>query len=835
MIHKSSCSVHNALCLSICVASLVILVITQTIDPTSPYEKLCVSGSLISTTIDGKYEFLYWNSAMNASIYHNIEKNQYLYPFLDSSNTHQYIISADPNNTDTWSSICIIADSSPDYIFNPSDCFKNWISKVKKNNRSDENMRLINCNDICMSGHGKHGKPELDGKYVWWHFDLTMGASAYYCAENDQYLMPRIESNNYYWFIVGDVLESASNYDNFTRCWMARNLPSDYVFDLEDCINWQDKIGDSYFDFFTAIEIHKCRNSSLNLTEAMVYTEQMCISGSILSSVNGIYEYFGWNSNNNASIYYNSNTNYYLYPWFYDETKTYLISNNYSDNISVASCDNTEDCFQDWMTNINGQIVPDVELRLVNCNDICLSGNVRLTLNGVYKWDHFNRTRNSSVYQHHNVYLYGWVFTNNIREWRIGVEYTTPFGLSTCMIGYRVNGYTFNLNDCIVWSSSIDNQWTKDDMVIYECINPPTIAPSSSPTLPTSRPTLIPSQLPTNIQSINPTDHEQSVPTHDPSSTYQIVTVQPTANPSLKPTRSPFNTNNIIITTDNGINNTFIAFNISNANISCGGSISSVKITDSALYKGQWIEHSINNNNYYEFIDLTDPFIVPISVQITRSDSNNQELEIIQGKNVIFSMEGAVEFNFGKNLCRNVSVLEPNTSIWHEYTLYFVILIVFGICLLILFVLLIIRNRKRKSKDEGNYISNALCVVIGIGIYEDEDLINDTDIDGYLKDLPVERDMEHLAQLFNLLNYKMIPNITDQFQITWTEQEIINYFRNEIGKELFDDDKQLKYDGLFVILSCHGVENKIITSDYKTIEKNVLHRIISIEYPETRE
>ena len=134
----------------------------------------------------------------------------------------------------------------------------------------------------------------------------------------------------------------------------------------------------------------------------------------------------------------------------------------------------------------------------------------------------------------------------------------------------------------------------------------------------------------------------------------------------------------------------------------------------------------------------------------------------------------------------------------------------------------------------GQYIKNGLVAIIAIGDYEyDDDIMDNPDIiDGYLIDLPVDRDIENLEDLFNLLNYKVIPN---KFKMSWTEHEVIDFLTNDIGKELFDDNNELRYDGLIVCVSCHGMENKIITSDYRTIEKSVIHRIISINHPKARE
>eukprot|EP01084_Bolivina_argentea_P231478 390363_1 len=164
-------------------------------------------------------------------------------------------------------------------------------------------------------------------------------------------------------------------------------------------------------------------------------------------------------------------------------------------------------------------------------------------------------------------------------------------------------------------------------------------------------------------------------------------------------------------------------------------------------------------------------------------------------------------------------------SFWDKYFLEFAVGSICLVICILMMILLILRNAKSKNTDFDEYITNALAVVIAIGNYESEELITDHDVlDSYLTDLPVDRDIENLSQLFDLLNYKMIPT---EFKITWTEEEIINYFENEIENELFNDEKELKYDALIVCVSCHGIENKIITSDYKTIEKAVLHRIIS--------
>ena len=49
------------------------------------------------------------------------------------------------------------------------------------------------------------------------------------------------------------------------------------------------------------------------------------------------------------------------------------------------------------------------------------------------------------------------------------------------------------------------------------------------------------------------------------------------------------------------------------------------------------------------------------------------------------------------------------------------------------------------------------------------------------------------------------------------------------------DGATLNYDGLIVCISGHGIKEHIITSNYKAIEKTVIHRLISTNHPEIRE
>ena len=137
--------------------------------------------------------------------------------------------------------------------------------------------------------------------------------------------------------------------------------------------------------------------------------------------------------------------------------------------------------------------------------------------------------------------------------------------------------------------------------------------------------------------------------------------------------------------------------------------------------------------------------------------------------------------------------------------------------------------------EDRDCISNGLVVIIGIGNYhyDQTPTYSDSKLNRHsFEDLPVDIDIKNLQNTFNLLNYTIIPN---KLKTAWTEHEITKFLKNDVVKELFDDDNQLKYDGLIVCVSCHGVENKIITSDFKTIQKAVIHRLISHQFPKVRQ
>ena len=121
---------------------------------------------------------------------------------------------------------------------------------------------------------------------------------------------------------------------------------------------------------------------------------------------------------------------------------------------------------------------------------------------------------------------------------------------------------------------------------------------------------------------------------------------------------------------------------------------------------------------------------------------------------------------------------------------------------------------------------NPLVIMIPIGEY-DKRL-------GYI-DLPVKNDMLNVMKLFGeQLGYDVYPqyNRTDlkkqngNVKLHWTKNEVINLLtdRAQFLRQNLD-----VHDGLVLMMSCHGMNGSIISSDGHQIPKLFIHRIFSMD------
>eukprot|EP01084_Bolivina_argentea_P274748 468375_1 len=134
-------------------------------------------------------------------------------------------------------------------------------------------------------------------------------------------------------------------------------------------------------------------------------------------------------------------------------------------------------------------------------------------------------------------------------------------------------------------------------------------------------------------------------------------------------------------------------------------------------------------------------------------------------------------------------------------------------------------------------INNAMVILLSIGQYDEEPTQPAKElIDAQLTDLAVEKDITNLVELFGPqnLNYTIYPTYNDPKhpQLYWKQSDIINLLQ-EKAEELSESKEE--YDGLIVVISSHGIQVHICTSDFRLISKLAIHRIFSKNYKHTRE
>eukprot|EP01084_Bolivina_argentea_P297116 511802_1 len=173
-----------------------------------------------------------------------------------------------------------------------------------------------------------------------------------------------------------------------------------------------------------------------------------------------------------------------------------------------------------------------------------------------------------------------------------------------------------------------------------------------------------------------------------------------------------------------------------------------------------------------------------------------------------------------------------------------------GILLLFMAAIILIYCLYRKNKAKASRIAsktmtlkNPMVILIGIGDYDEE--CENAEIEQFVTDLDgVDIDINNLLNLFrDTLNYQIYPQYDEYPNVYWKQQDLINFLEkqaeifgyNVITNTQNQCENKLNFDGLIIAISCHGLNNQLLTSDMKLIEKNALHRVFSSYYPASRE
>ncbi len=148
-------------------------------------------------------------------------------------------------------------------------------------------------------------------------------------------------------------------------------------------------------------------------------------------------------------------------------------------------------------------------------------------------------------------------------------------------------------------------------------------------------------------------------------------------------------------------------------------------------------------------------------------------------------------------------------------------------------VIIFIIYRRNQEKDAIN-VQNPMIISLAIGEYPEDPPA--PEFEGYVPHLhSVDLDIINSLQLFQTkLNYKCFPeyNNPDRPKIEWNKQELMDFLNERaeaLAKNVFDPNnpKRDGWDGLICTISCHGMNNNIITSDYGLVSKDKIHRIFS--------
>ena len=236
-------------------------VYTQQTDPQSESDSVCIatSANASNVSIAGRYNYLYFDPVLSAPTYYNNETNTFLYPFATQHTyTYQYIISSTNSTSSSNETImakCAISVlGSNNFNFNPDIFFENW--QIKTNNSDtwivDPTIRLVNCNDICVTNNAILHGALFDGTYVWDFFDFKHNSSVYVCQEcilNDgAYLFGWVYAGQWWIWELQPLHGGGESANTLVYCFLGENLGPQYVFNLDDCVMWQGYDGSIEFD-----------------------------------------------------------------------------------------------------------------------------------------------------------------------------------------------------------------------------------------------------------------------------------------------------------------------------------------------------------------------------------------------------------------------------------------------------------------------------------------------------------------------------------------------------------------------------------------------------------
>eukprot|EP01083_Nonionella_stella_P276693 940307_1 len=412
----------------------------------------------------------------------------------------------------------------------------------------------------------------------------------------------------------------------------------------------------------------------------------------------------------------------------------------------------------------------------------------------------------------------------------------------------------------------------------------PSVSPSNAPSdipsaAPSAPPTNAPSNAPSHVPSVAPT----TPPTHSPSNApTDSPSVAPTLNPSVAPSDAP----SVAPTRYPTMEDIYgfwidIELHLSNLTVVDINTIATDPIefvqtfqtsVEEALVSADMF-HGLDSRLQYRYFETVFEKInkYKVNVKANYFDESLTAPRLIQQDTSIddpytLQFSGTIDFNshttgssilltiqtqedFTRHIeskleaffhhqgvqcdVNNAKALQIAENIEIDDTIQTILIYAITglVGLIIIWQLAVYVRRKCKETE----MCNALVVNVAIGEYVRPE-IPEFVVDNDIPNLAVDNDVNNLYPLFMKLNYNVMGSEpprrrSERMKLYWSEKEVMELL-DDAARELTANRNV--YDGLIVIFSCHGWEGNVITSDYRLIDKNAIHRLFSIQYPGTR-
>eukprot|EP01084_Bolivina_argentea_P078419 142285_1 len=259
-----------------------------------------------------------------------------------------------------------------------------------------------------------------------------------------------------------------------------------------------------------------------------------------------------------------------------------------------------------------------------------------------------------------------------------------------------------------------------------------------------------------------------------------------------------------------------------------------IHVIDVIYHNNQLFVHSNitqTQKNEITFLEETTYECENISVSVQILTCFDDTIDATKLLNITNSNQFEQDINDNINLNSTiVFIYVQNTSIIyinnpkHWMNIYIFIYVFVGVALCTCFVAIVctlILNQMKHKLDrynEGKIIRNAMVILICVADYDDND-----------QDLPIEKDIQNLNELFGPknLNYTVYSQNSKSY---WTQKQILDLLNKKAAE--FDTSKE--FDALIFIFSGHGMKGSIYTSDDQLIQQYAIHRMFTKNYCSAR-